>query len=252
MSELERRVEKAESMLRRARLQSSLPTEADISPDAPRMPTNTPAETEAYDFGSIPQVATRPALSNHNVPVLPNQPNVNPSDTHQRDTSSQHYGPHTPPTRIEPHDIHQTVVDDGLESPPHASDDFEWNESEVRSPVAASQLQQNVASSPSKDSEAVGDGMATLAIDHSQSAYFGDASGAAMLGVMDLGTLSQPFKRRNAARTDRYVAREMGDVYMQPSSKRLITDNLLDRRLLSLLPCQLLDHLRADLSGAIC
>ncbi|KAK4892813.1 hypothetical protein LTR27_008727 [Elasticomyces elasticus] len=228
MNELERRVEKAENMLRRARLQASLPTEADISPDAPQVCTDAPAETEEYDFGSVPQLTTGATLSNQHIPVLPYQPNMNPSDTQQRDSSSQQQRPHTPPTRIEPHDLHHTVVDDRLESPPHVSGDFEWDESEVRSPVATSQLQQDVASSPSNDSEAVGDGMATLAIDDSQSAYFGDASGAALLRVMDLGTSPQPSKRRTAPRTDRHVARELSDVYMQPSSKRLITDNLID------------------------
>ncbi|KAK4580007.1 hypothetical protein LTR86_000209 [Recurvomyces mirabilis] len=230
MTELERRLDKAESMLRKARLQASLSKGPDVAFAVPKTHANVTTEPEDFDFGSVPISTISPLLSAQHVPVMPYQSSVSPpyADDTQRNPDAHNVRSYTPLTRIEPHDLHRPVVDDGLESPPHVSGDFEWDESEVRSPVSAiDHLQQDLVSSHSNESEAVGDGMATLVIDESQSAYFGDASGAALLRVMDLRAPYSSSRRKIAPKPDGTI-RELGELHSQPSSKRLITDQLID------------------------
>ena len=235
MTELERRLRNAESLLRKARLQASLPADFNAARATQGVlhftdAVDTSEEIEVTGLGSAPTVATPTAPSSQHAPILDDSVMGTPSSEHADFEKDAFYHSRAmPPIRIETRDLHRpNEEDDTLESPPDLLGDFEWDESNVRSPATTGvdRSQQDFASSASPES--IGDGMATLAIDESQNAYFGVASGAALLRVIDPRAPDHSPRRENTSRPGAPARRGLSDMSMQLSFGRLITDTLID------------------------
>lgn len=189
MTALELRLEKAEFLLRQSQLPNpphgyrtvaptveQLGAHYNASPDSvalptevlnPAMPQVAPLVYSSGEQTSVPEDAT---LTRSTERFPPEQGRVSASLLLQDE--------YTPPN------VHTSIENaDDLENPYDVSGDFEWDESSARSPTVAPL--ERAGSEQSDEAELIGDGMATLAVDESQGAYFGVASGAALLRAID-------------------------------------------------------------------
>lgn len=115
--------------------------------------------------------------------------------------------------------VRQSVEDSGIfDDSSSVSGDFEWDESSHRSPTAAPTdvLADGTTNDPNAgrdgEEDPNGDGMATLAVGDSQDAYFGVASGAALLRIIYPDALQSTPPPGSGSRS-------ASDLNMQPFSR---------------------------------
>jgi hypothetical protein len=232
MTALEQRVEKAEFPLRQSQLQNAQQAYRIVVPAVDRIGTT---DSEAPGSVTISAGISNPAMLQTAIAPLEHRPqeeaSITAHDTSARSTeqlipeqgnvisSSLLLQDHLTPPNV------QTSIEDAddLENPYDASGDFEWDESSARSPTIAPLGPGG--SETTDDAEAIGDGMATLAVDESQRAYFGVASGAALLRAIDPDAAQHSPRPSRATRAG---TRNLSEMPMQLSSRRLVTNSLVD------------------------
>jgi hypothetical protein len=231
MTALEARVERAEFLLRQSQLQNT--------PHGYRM-VATAVEPSSVHHNAAPgsAVADSTELPNTAISRVATAPLEQPSEDKPSDPEA------TTPMRSTQHSILnqgtvsanlllqdqlappnvQTSIEetDDLDNPYDVSGDFEWDESSARSPTVAPLGR--LSSEQPDEAELIGDGMATLAVDESQGAYFGVASGAALLRAIDpVAAHHSPKPHRSLRDT-----RSSSEIPVQLSSRRLVTNALVD------------------------
>jgi len=231
MTALEQRVERAEFLLRQSQLQNTphgyRTVATAVEPERARhnsVPDSVAVSTEVPD-PAVPQMTA--ASLEH---PYGNKATVTEDATHVR--STEQFAPQQGrfsaslllQDHLTPPNVQTSIEDaDDLDNPYDVSGDFEWDESSARSPTAAP-LDRPDSEQPD-EAELIGDGMATLAVDESQGAYFGVASGAALLRAID------PVAAQHSPRPSRAIragTRGSSEIPMQVSSRRLVTNALVD------------------------
>lgn len=231
MTALEARVERAEFLLRQSQLQNTPHGYRTVATavDPPNVRHNAAPGPVANDSTQLP---------NHAVSQLATAPLERPIEDKGPDLAEATLMRSTQQSipdqgrisaglllndHLTPPDIQTSIEDtDDLDNPYDVSGDFEWDESSARSPTVAPSGQ--ASSEQPDEAELIGDGMATLAVDESQGAYFGVASGAALLRAID------PVAAHNSPKPHRSLrdTRSSSEIPMQLSSRRLVTNALVD------------------------
>jgi len=233
MTALEQRVEKAEFLLRQSQSQNTQhgyrTVAAAVEPSAYQnsAPGSLPVSTEPPKFPNPAVLHAATAPLDH-----PSEDTASESQDAPRTRSPEQVTPEQGRVPVSlllqdhltPPNVQTSIEDsDDLDNPYDVSGDFEWDESSARSPTAAP-LEQAGFEQPD-EAELIGDGMATLAVDESQGAYFGVASGAALLRAID------PVAAQHSPRPTRALragTRGSSEIPMQLSSRRLVTNALVD------------------------
>lgn len=231
MTALELRVERAESLLRQSQLQTV--SQADRSAATILEQTET-SHGEASGASGVSTYASDSAfVQAASIPVerfrklVPRPESAMP--TQLADQTIQGHGANLSDglllqEHMTPPDIRTSIEEtDDLDNSYDISGDFEWDESSARSPTVAP-LGHSSSEAPD-EAELIGDGMATLAVDETQGAYFGVASGAALLRAIDPVAAQHSPRPNRALRTS---ARGSSELPMQISSRRLVTNALVD------------------------
>lgn len=231
MTALELRLEKAEFLLKQSQLQNTphgyRAVATAVEPEDTHhnaVPDSGAVSTEVPD-AAVPQMASAP------LERVPENKTTDPQNaTHTR--STEQFAPEQGGVsaslllqdHLTPPNVQASIEDaDDLDNSYDVSGDFEWDESSARSPTAAP-LEWAGSEQPD-EAELIGDGMATLAVDESQGAYFGVASGAALLRAID------PVAAQHSPRPSRLMragTRGSSEIPMQLSSRRLVTNALVD------------------------
>ena len=213
MTELEERLERAERLLKQARMSSLLPATTD---------------TQQVEFDS-------------QSPVVADDDEANPSQTNaQRDTDvtrvevdasygrfpvdgpyeegpSNYSGSLQPPNPLTQRSPsvpnHNSHPSDTLDSPPIVSDGFEWDEQyivEKQTSISGWSPDRSNTSEGVEEDPAVVDGMASLTIGESEGGYLGVASGAAVLRLIDprAASTSGPRKATSKLRPARILSND--------------------------------------------
>jgi hypothetical protein len=231
MTALEQRVEKAEFLLRQSQLQNTpqgyRTVAAAVEPPSAHHDAvpDSVAISREVPHPVVPQVATAPLERPYENKATDPRNAAQISSTEQfateqgRVSTSLLLQDHLTPPNV------QTSIEDAddLDNPYDVSGDFEWDESSARSPTVAPSEQPG--SEQPDDAELLGDGMATLAVDESQGAYFGVASGAALLRAIDPDAAQHSPRPSRALRAS---TRGSSEIPMQLSSRRLVTNALVD------------------------
>lgn len=231
MTALEARVERAEFLLRQSQLQNRSDGCRAVAPavEPPSAHHNAAPGSVVADSMDLPN----PAVSHLATALLelPSEDKASDLEDAVRMRSTQHSIPdqgRVPASllfegHVTPPDVQTSIEDpEYLDNPYDVVGDFEWDESSARSPTAPPSGQ--TSSEQPDEAELIGDGMATLAVDESQGAYFGVASGAALLRAIDpVAAHHSPKPHRSLRDT-----RSSSEIPMQLSSRRLVTNVLID------------------------
>ena len=232
MTALEQRVEKEEFLLRQSQLQNVPQPYRALTMNSEQTdthydeaPASLTALTQAPNSASLPAASTLTERRSQESAPDPGLATITRS--RERYAPEQSRGLRTSlllQDHLTPPNVQTSIEDaDDLDNPYDVSGDFEWDESSARSPTVAPL---GSAGSESLDeAELIGDGMATLAVDESQGAYFGVASGAALLRAIDPVAAHHSPRPHRATRAG---TRGSSEIPMQLSSRRLVTNALVD------------------------
>lgn len=240
MNALELRVERAEGLLRQAQAQTASGADRTVSAAAvveqpatlrERASGVTDVSNDTSNYAAVEAAAL--SLEQSTQGQVPSSEQaaatrLGEQSFTQRDdnfSGAQPLQDHLTPLDIRP-SVEET---NGLDNSYDVLGDFEWDESSARSPTIAplGHPRDGSTSEPPDEAELIGDGMATLAVDESQGAYFGVASGAALLRAIDPDAAQSP-RPRSASRIGGSGGRSSSELPMQLSSRRLVTDTLID------------------------
>ncbi|KAH6682919.1 fungal-specific transcription factor domain-containing protein [Halenospora varia] len=249
LTEVEERLERAEALLRQARLvppgprPRAIPSAqyiqtpqplgqngfestfdfSDLNHPLPNGSQNNSASLKDSLSDGLPQV-TSPTTNHVTLPPFP-------------DITSQ--GEHHLPLQVNEYDYNSAVATEEsqgapnpLECPP--MDDFEWDEQYV---TVVESTDQDLSSWASKSSETgdteenVIDGMASLTVDEKEGGYLGVASGAALLRIIDPLPPARKKATSSRPRIDRFSSGStamVAPMYDQPNPNRHILDSMID------------------------
>lgn len=233
MNELERRLKHAERLLRSSSQSATLPA-AGQAPLQPPTPPSCEAGSVAHVNPPAPPSPLPAATPHHHLVhdfAQPREPVGNtpvPGLAPLGITTFHDNGPMPRPSAASRELRPAAEDEDGLEDHSQVSGDFEWDESGTPAVTTVDHWHQDHASTASSESRCIGDGMATLAVDKSQAAYFGEASGAALLKAIDPHLPASALRRKQTSFADRPRSQGSIDLHPQLSSRRLVTDALVD------------------------
>jgi transcriptional regulatory protein GAL4 len=244
LTDVEERLERAEALLRKARLmpQSRAAPPSDSMPE-PSTTVNEPKN--AFDFSNLDDpiptstnMGFMSSLTPFTADVQTSFLNVDLGHVNTDAFTDALPGSGETSTGLNVHEYYQNGNDENqnptnpLECPP--TDDFEWDEQHVS---VMEQADQDLSSWASRSSDHedtednVIDGMASLTVNEKEGGYLGVASGAALLRIID----PLPPTRRNATgsrpRVERLPSESAAMVqslYEQPNPNRHIRDSMID------------------------
>lgn len=226
LTEVEERLERAEALLRKARLIP--PSKADASPTRPGTSSIQAVNdlNHAFDFSNLQDpIPLSPLLAEENAfPGTERLWGLLPSGG-VRDNSFPSgltdFGPPLLPGS-------SNIVDDDRESSGSLEasplDDFEWDETDLGVFEATSQTKFSWGSTEAEDEENIIDGMGSLTVDERESGYLGVASGAALLRMMDPSSPRTKPPNRPAWRP----LCKSSLILSQPNANRHILDSMID------------------------
>lgn len=222
LTEIEERVEKAEQLLRQARLNSLLP----VSVDAQQSDFSTPSHDKTTYAENGPVIVhDRSCMSGYSPDTFSNNAPLSQTSFNIGDNL------------LQSNTLDVTgLASDTLDSTSYASDDFEWTEHHV---VDAKQSKSEWSPDRSNTSENIEeeptamDGMAALMINDTDGSYQGASSVAAMLRLIDPRAVSMSTLREKSltTRSDGIILNDgtcPNLLYNQPYPNRHIVDTMID------------------------